>query len=303
MSTGQKVFGRVARALIAAVAGGMLAVAGGVSVAVAGASEGGALDGRYVALGDSVPFGYSPLLEDPWIPARFVGYPELLQRRTALTTTNLACPGQTAQAVVSRTAVDNGCFDARRAARDAGFELLHTTYSGTQLKAALEAVQSSKPPSLITIQAGGNEVVLCLSGRTPGRCLDDALPKVTESLRQAATRLGGGHLRVRVLLVGYYLVPGLEAQLGRLNRAIERAAREAHVSFVDTAQPFDRYARQHHGDLCTTGLLIVLPDGSCDLHPTRIGHGLIANAVVAAAKAWPSSSIDWIRFTTVGAPG
>jgi hypothetical protein len=50
-------------------------------------------------------------------------------------------------------------------------------------------------------------------------------------------------------------------------------------------QRHHRYARQHHGDLCTTGLLIVLPDGSCDLHPTRIGHGLIANAVVAAAKA------------------
>jgi lysophospholipase L1-like esterase len=231
-----------------------------------------------------VPFGYSPLLEDPWVPARFVGYPELIGRRTALTTTNLACPGQTAQAVISRTAVDNGCFDARRAARDAGFELLHTDYRGTQLKAALDAVHSSRPPSLITIQAGGNELSLCLGGRAPGRCLDDALPKVTESLRQAAVRLSAGHAPVRVILVGYHLVPGLEAQISRLNRAIERAAREAHVSFVDTAGPFDRYARRHHGDLCTTGLLIVLPDGSCDLHPTRTGQGLIASAVLAAAR-------------------
>jgi len=270
---------------IAAVAVGLIAVACGVSGGVAGASEARALDGGYVALGDSVPFGYSPLLEDPWVPARFVGYPELIGRRTALTTTNLACPGQTAQAIISRTAPDNGCFDARRAARDAGFQLLHTNYSGTQLKAALEAVHSSRPPTLVTIQAGGNEIVLCLGSRAPGRCLDDALPKVTESLRQAAARLSAGLAGVRVLLVGYYLVPGLEAQLSRLNRAIERAARHAHVSFVDTAQPFDRYARQHHGDLCTTGLLIVLPDGSCDLHPTRIGQGLIANAVLAAARA------------------
>ena len=42
------------------------------------------------------------------------------------------------------------------------------------------------------------------------------------------------------LLVGYYLVPGLEAQLGRLNRAIERAAREAHVSFVDGSAVLER---------------------------------------------------------------
>jgi lysophospholipase L1-like esterase len=272
------------RAWLAAVAAGLIAVAGGVSGGVAGASDARALEGGYVALGDSVPFGYSPLLEDPWVPARFVGYPELIGRRTALTTTNLACPGQTAQAVISRTAVDNGCFDARRAARDAGLELLHKDYSGTQLKAALDAVHSSRPPSLITIQAGGNELSLCLGGRAPGRCLDDALPKVTESLRQAAVRLSAGHAPVRVILVGYHLVPGLEAQISRLNRAIERAAREAHVSFVDTAGPFDRYARRHHGDLCTTGLLIVLPDGSCDLHPTRTGQGLIASAVLAAAR-------------------
>jgi lysophospholipase L1-like esterase len=223
-------------------------------------------------------------LEDPWIPDRFVGYPELNERRTALTATNFACPGQTAQAVVSRSAVDNGCFDARRAAADAGFQLLHEEYSGTQLKAALGEVQSGTPPSLITIQAGGNEVSLCLGSRAPGRCLDDALPKVTESLRQAAARLSDGHAQVRVLLLGYYLVPGLETQLTRLNRAVERAAREAHVSFVDIAQPFDRYARQHQGDLCTTGLLVVLPDGSCDLHPTRDGHRLIASAVLAAAR-------------------
>jgi hypothetical protein len=118
-----------------------------------------------------------------------------------------------------------------------------------------------------------------------------ALPRVTESLRLAAARLRAAEARVRVVLVGYHLVPGLEAQISRLNRAIERAARGAHVSFVDTARPFDRYARQHHGDLCTTGLLIVPPDGSGDLHPTRIGQGLIASAVLAAARDELSSGV------------
>src|SRR3954471_1198797 len=81
----------------------------GGGAAVAGRGHGG--DRQYVALGDSVAFGYSPLLEDPWLPERFVGYPEIVDQRTALRTTNLACPGQTAQALISRTAVDNGCFD------------------------------------------------------------------------------------------------------------------------------------------------------------------------------------------------
>jgi hypothetical protein len=68
-----------------------------------------------------------------------------------------------------------------------------------------------------------------------------------------------------------------------LNRAIKDAAREPHVAFADVAHPFDRYARQHHGDLCTTGLLIALSDGSCDLHPTRTGQELLADAVLNAA--------------------
>ena len=220
-----KGFGRRSRAWAGAAAVG-LAVIGVVSGGVGQASRAEALQGRYVALGDSITFGYSPLLEDPWIPERFVGYPEVIAEQSGLTTTNLACPGQTAQALVSRTAVDNGCFDARRAARDAGFALLHTDYSGTQLKAALDAVRSDRSVSLISIQGGGNEISLCMAGTAkPDRCLADALPKVAGSLRQAVTQLRAAGYRGRVVLVGYHLVPGLEAPLRLLNRTIERAAR------------------------------------------------------------------------------
>ena len=45
----------------------------------------------------------------------------------------------------------------------------------------------------------------------PKRCLDAVLPKVTRSLRRAATALRKADDGGRVLLVGYHLVPGLEA--------------------------------------------------------------------------------------------
>lgn len=90
----------------------LVAAVGCIAPGVAGASQPESVGGRYVALGDSVAFGYSPLLEDPWVPERFVGYPEVIAQQGRLTTTNLACPGQTAQALVSRSAVDNGCFEA-----------------------------------------------------------------------------------------------------------------------------------------------------------------------------------------------
>ena len=52
---------------------------------------------------------------------------------------------------------------------------------------------------------------------------------------------------------------------------------------IRVALPFERYAREHHGDLCTTGLLVQAPDGSCDLHPTPTGQQLYADAVLEAS--------------------
>jgi hypothetical protein len=65
---------------------------------------------------------------------------------------------------------------------------------------------------------------------------------------------------------------------------VEQAAAQSHVPFVDAARAFDRYAREHHGDLCSTGLLIELPGGSCDLHPTRAGQALYADAILEAVS-------------------
>ena len=70
-------------------------------------------------------------------PRSGCGYPELIAQQRHLPTTNLSCPGQTAQALLSRTAEDNGCFDLRDEARDAGITVLHANYRGTQVAAAV----------------------------------------------------------------------------------------------------------------------------------------------------------------------
>jgi len=139
---------------------------------------------------------------------------------------------------------------------------------------------------LISIQGGGNELVICEFSPVvpdPEQCLDDYLPKVTASLETVVAQLRSAGYHGRIVLVSYYPVPGLRAPLRRLNQAIAGAATGRHVAFANASALFDAYARDHHGDLCTTGLLIKLPDGSCDLHPTRIGQGLLANAVLEAA--------------------
>ena len=268
-------------------------------VAVVGATAGAAsAHGRghrhhharsYVALGDSLAFGYSELLEDPWIPEQFVGYPEVIGQRTGMTVTNLACPGQTAPALLSRDAPDNGCFDLRDFAASEGFPVLHTDYAGTQLEAALDLVRSDAPPSLVSIQGGGNDWFLCGPGREDPNvdiktCLDESLPVVAASLGGIATQLRDAGYRGPIVFVGYHLVEGFEGQLRRLDRTIEQAARDADVAYADAARPFRRYAKHRGGGLCTAGLLVALPDGSCDpLHPSLIGHELVATAVLEAA--------------------
>jgi hypothetical protein len=43
------------------------------------------------------------------------------------------------------------------------------------------------------------------------------------------------------------------------------------------------------GDSCKAGLLFKLPDGTCDIHPSKFGHTVLAGAVAGAVAA---SSID-----------
>jgi len=262
-----------------------MCMSGGTASADANRTD--AVGRRYLALGDSLAFGFSPLLEDPWIPKRFVGYPEVIGRWTGVQTTNLACPGQTAQALVSRDAVDAGCFDFRDRANEQGIKVLHADYMGTQLDAALDAVRSATPPSLISIQGGGNDWALCeFDSPDPEQCLAETLPRVTASLLHATRHLRAAGYRGQVVLVGYHLVPDFEASLRRVNGAIEQAARRSNVAFADTAVLFAWSAQRHHGDLCLAGLLVKLAEGSCDpLHPSATGHHLVAAAVLAAAMA------------------
>jgi hypothetical protein len=79
-------FSRPIRVWAGAVVIGLVTVIGCLSGGAASAGRADVVEGSYLALGDSLPFGYSPLLEDPWIPERFVGYPEIIQQQSGLTT-------------------------------------------------------------------------------------------------------------------------------------------------------------------------------------------------------------------------
>src|SRR5215467_10329767 len=89
----------------------------------------------YLALGDSVAFGYSPLV-DPSDPHNFSGYPTAAARALKETLTNASCPGETSGHFIDLTASDNGCGAFRANVP------LHVAYSGTQLEFADSFLQS-----------------------------------------------------------------------------------------------------------------------------------------------------------------
>lgn len=59
--------------------------------------------GGYLALGDSVPFGFSPLIPPAQRgdPSVFVGYPEAYAAMHELSLTNLSCPGETSGSMIA----------------------------------------------------------------------------------------------------------------------------------------------------------------------------------------------------------
>jgi hypothetical protein len=111
---------------------GLLALVPGFPASATGASN--STPGRYLALGDSVPFGFSPQLVQSGVnPSVFVSYPQLVANlfTPKLKVFNASCPGETSTSLISGTGPDNGCQNFRQFVG-----ALHMPYPGSQLQYA-----------------------------------------------------------------------------------------------------------------------------------------------------------------------
>ncbi|HEX2810632.1 MAG TPA: SGNH/GDSL hydrolase family protein, partial [Kineosporiaceae bacterium] len=188
-----------ATAALTLVGAGLLPLGGGAqattapaeTVAAAGYGPGSA--GDYLALGDSVPFGYNPLVPIPSDPHRYVGYPELAAPGLHLRLTNLSCPGQPTGGFRSKSGDDNGCVGFRQVAK------LHSAYDGTQLKAALAFLRSHPRTRLVSIMLGANDLLLCQLN-AKHHCTDPA--EVAATLKTAADNLATALTAIRAVYHG-----------------------------------------------------------------------------------------------------
>jgi lysophospholipase L1-like esterase len=245
-------------------------------------------DGVQLALGDSVPFGFSPLIlaaGQAGNPKNFVGYPEITAQALQLRDVNAACPGETSFGVISLTGLDNGCRPFR------SLFPLHVNYKGTQLDFAIHFLKTHHRVQLVTMQIGANDLFK-LQARCGGdpTCEVNGLTAALDSI-EANLRLVYGQIRNdahytgALVTVSYYAIntdPLVAIALNLLNARLTTVTGAFHGVVADGFGAFKTAAIPFAGDPCAAGLLIVTAPGHCDVHPSPKGRDLLAGAVVNA---------------------
>ena len=252
---------------------------------------GPAANGTYLALGDSVAFGYVPPQAVPAPNYRsansFVGYPEDVGQALRLGVWNASCPGETTASMLVAGAQSNGCENSPGS--PIGYRTqfpLHVQYQGTQMEYALKYLAVHRHTQLVTINIGANDAFLCQETTQDG-CASE-FPDV---LKEVMANLGAIYHQIRdvahyqgllVALTYYSLNYSDPTQVGlteELNNAIATVTEAAGGTVADGFGAFAGPSAAFGGDPCAAGLLIKLPDGTCNIHPSPKGHQLLAQAI------------------------
>jgi len=253
-----------------------------LAMPVAATSEGH----TYLALGDSVPFGFSPLL-DASNAANFIGYPEIVAQRLKIEDVNATCPGEATGGFLSLTGTDNVCRPYRSAFP------LHADYTVSQIDFVISYLRAHQNTRLVTLMLGANDLFRfqkdCAAVPPTGTCLlglGGMLAVMRTNLNTILADIRATGYSGLIVAVTYYSLnyadPTSVAGAQALNAQMEAAA-TANGALI--ASGFDAWlptATAAGGDSCEAGLLIALPGGGCDVHPTPAGRDLLAGAVMNA---------------------
>jgi lysophospholipase L1-like esterase len=264
------------------------ALAIAASILLSGAASQADPGHPYLALGDSVSFGYITKAGFEYRnPDNFIGFPVYVGQALGMTPTNAACPGETTAGFTSATGADNGCRLFK-----ANFPL-HESYSGTQLDFATAFLNAHPNTKLVTIQLGANDAFLLQNScNNDPTCVGAGLPAVLGSIStnmDAIFRtLSAAHFNGRLIVVNYYSLDYADAagtavtQL--LNQAIASHAHADGAIVADAFSAFQQASASAAGHTCAAGLLNASPQNQfvCDVHPSQSGQELLAQAVVDA---------------------
>jgi len=260
-------------------------VAAAAALLLGGGSSQAASGHPYLALGDSVGFGFITQAGFEYGNAdNFVGFPDYVAPALGLSEANASCPGEATTGFISSTGADNGCRPYK-----ANFPL-HVSYGGTQLAFATSFLVAHPNTGLVTLQIGANDAFIlernCAGDST---CITAGLPallglissNVDTILRDLkATRFHG-----LLMVVNYYSLdysdPTGTALTVALNNAITSHAQADGAVVADAFTAFLHAAASAGGNTCHAGLLNASPQSqfTCDVHPSQSGQELLAQTI------------------------
>jgi lysophospholipase L1-like esterase len=253
---------------------------------------------QYLALGDSVTFGYMEpqVIPPPDYPnaASLLGYPELVGSALHLNVANAGCPGETSASLVDQNAPSNGCENRPNPGVNYRQAFpLHVKYSGSQLAYAVSYLRTHHKVRLVSLMIGANDFYRCIE-TTADQCSSP-----TEQLTTAATITSNitkilsairnkAHYKGQIVVLDYYSLsyanPVVANQSQLLNGIETSAARPFHVKTADGYGAFQTASVHSGGDPCKAGLLTQLSTGGCGIHPSYAGQDVLAQAVEKAIK-------------------
>jgi lysophospholipase L1-like esterase len=244
----------------------------------------------YLALGDSVPFGFNPLV-NPNDASNFTGYPEIVAQRLDIKDVNATCPGEATGGFLSLTGTDNLCRPYR-----AAFPL-HVEYNTSQMDFALRYLTGHRDTRLITLTIGANDLFRfqkdCAVDQSFGTCplgLAGVFATMQANLTTIFSNIRATGYTGLIVAVTYYALKYTGDPVGVFLTLTGQAITTAAGSpfGVRIASGFDAWApvaATAGGDSCQAGLLIRLSPTKCDVHPTPAGRDLLAAAVINTVAA------------------
>jgi lysophospholipase L1-like esterase len=260
---------------------------------------------RYLALGDSVSFGFQEAqvvpTPDYTKATNFIGFPERLGSLLKLKVTNASCPGETTASLINVNAQSNGCENRPTpgggAPTPGGYRSqfpLHVKYTGSQLNFAISYLKKHKDVRLVSLMIGANDFFACQT-TTADHCT--GLAEQAAVLKQIAGNvkkiLNGirntAHYHHQIAIVNYYSLdyssPAANGLSAALNQTVDTVAKPYTVRIADGFGEFQQATTIFGGKTCIAGLLTDLgTPGTCGVHPSFSGQTLLASAVSEAIR-------------------
>ena len=243
----------------------------------------------YLALGDSLAFGYSLAKFESLLPtepptAYNTGYVDDFARllrfgNPRLQVINDGCPGETTESFIKGPCEYQLAYP------------LHHPYVGgpmsSQLSDALAYLQANPDTNPITLDIGANDALGLIEHTCEKKveCVIKESPAlfahIAANLGLILTDLRGADPHATIIVLGLYnpfgeKLPGGNALTAQLNEVMDKVAEAVGARFADPLPVFNPPGKLEEPTICLLTNMCNTPE---DIHPTDLGYGVLAGLI------------------------